>query len=303
MNSILFVMKRPPNISSTAVDKWWNTVTTLTRKRFIAMSKFRPQHRTVFSIPVAISAIVALLALTVASANAGPGYLYVGEYDSTATTEASVDLPINAQTVSTKLMDEHSLFEMSMSNEGGSSGNIIEAGITTDVGLNGDMDPHWFVSSWINGVWKGYDASSDFVSEDGNFWTTPLTLDEGTSQSAAFQYSSGDWWLDLDGVTAGYFPGSEWSGAFTKSLITEVFGEVYWDGTFYPTLDGTVSGYSSSGRGQLYPGWSDSPYEMSDASATGFTALGPVPEPSTFSLAGIAAISLAGYGWWRFVKG
>ncbi len=49
---------------------------------------------------IALTALVLLLAFTATSANAGPGYLYVGEYDSTATTEASVDLPINAQTVS-----------------------------------------------------------------------------------------------------------------------------------------------------------------------------------------------------------
>lgn len=267
------------------------------------MSKFRPQQRILFAVPIAITAVVVLLAWTATSANAGPGYLYVGEYDSTATTQASVNLPINAQTVSNNLTDEHSLFEMSMSNQGGSSGNIIEIGVTTDLGVNGDRNPHWFVFSWINGTPQGYDASSHFVSEIGNFWTTPLTSYEGTSQGAAFQYSSGNWWLYLNGAAAGYFPGSEWSGAFTASSVTEVFGEVYWDGTFYPTLNGTVSGYSSSGGGHLSPGWADSPYVMSNASATGFTASGPVPEPSAFALLGIGAISLAGYVWWRFAKG
>ena len=146
------------------------------RKRPIAMSKFRPQQRILFAVPIAITAVVVLLAWTATSANAGPGYLYVGEYDSTATTQASVNLPINAQTVSNNLTDEHSLFEMSMSNQGGSSGNIIEIGVTTDLGVNGDRNPHWFVFSWINGISQGYDASSDFVSEIGNFWTTPLNV-------------------------------------------------------------------------------------------------------------------------------
>ena len=173
----------------------------------------------------------------------GQGFLYAGEWDSIPTTEASVNLPINAQTVRYVTVNEHSLFEMSMSNMSGATGDIIEIGVNTDMGVNGDSNPHWFVSSWINGNWQGYDAGSDFVSQIGGFWTTPLTSYEGTSQNVAFQYTGGNWWLYMNGAAAGYFPGSEWSGAFTKSSATEVFGEVYWDGTFYPTLNGTVSGY------------------------------------------------------------
>src|SRR3974390_589916 len=113
--------------------------------------------------------ITLFLVLAAPSANAAAGYLYVGDYDPTATTEASVNIPVNAQTglVST----EHSLFEMSMSNQTGSSGNIIEIGVTTDPSLNGNLYPHWFVSSWVNGTWKGYNGNSDFISDIGNFWT------------------------------------------------------------------------------------------------------------------------------------
>jgi hypothetical protein len=218
------------------------------------------------------------------------GYLYVADTDTTQTTDAYVSLPINAQTVSTE--PDHSLFEMSMSNEGGSSGNIIEIGVTTDPALNGDNDPHWFVSSWVDGTWKGYDSSSDFVSDIGSFWNTPLTLDEGTSERVNFDYSGGNWDLYLSGSLVGYFAGSEWSGAFTVSSVTDVFGEVYQTGTDYPTLNGTVSGYYSFGGGELSTLVVDSPYDQIDASDTGFTALGPVPEPSTWAMmaAGVTSV-------------
>jgi hypothetical protein len=230
------------------------------------------------------------LVLAATSANAAaPGYLYVSDFDSIPSTHASANLPINAQTVQ---VGEHSLFEMSMSNQFGDTGNIIEIGVTTDVLLNHDTNPHWFVFSWINGTPQGYNANSHFVSIVGNFWSNRLNTLEGTSQNVAFTYYSGDWWLSINGASMGYFPGSEWSGAFTMSLTTQVFGEVYYNGTFYPTLDGTVSGYESSGGGHLSNSHVDSPYRLSNASRTGFTVSGPVPEPSTFALAALGAFAL-----------
>jgi len=209
-------------------------------------------------------------------------YLYDGEYDATQTTSAYVNLPINAQT--NVVSGEHSLFEMSMSNAFGSSGDFIEIGITTDPLLNGDANPHWFVYSWVNGIGQGYDGSSHFVSNIGNFWTTPLTLLEGTSDRVGFVYSASNWNLYLSGTLAGYFPGSEFSGAFTITQVTQVFGEVFYTGGAYPTLNGTVSGYSSSGHGLLSPNVISNPYTQSNATGTGFIALGPVPEPSIWAM-------------------
>jgi hypothetical protein len=255
--------------------------------------------RVAFSVRRSITALVALvipLAFAVSTANAASaGYLYVADTDLTRTTSASVNLPINAQVVNNSLVDEHSLFEMSMSNQSGSTGNIIEIGVTTDRGLNGDMNPHWFVYSWVNGTPQGYDGGSHFVSEIGNFWNTPLTSYEGTSQSVAFNYSGGNWRLNINGTEAGYFPGSEWSGAFTSSSVTDVFGEVYEDGTFYPSLNGTVSGYSSVAGGHLSTLRVDSPYTQSMASPTGFTASGgaPVPEPASAALLAVGFLVYA----------
>ena len=230
------------------------------------------------------AALIVQLWFGISRVDAAAGYLYVAGFDTTSTTEASVNLPINAQTA---LPGEHSLFEMSMSNVPGATGNIIEIGITTDPSLNSDTNPHWFVSSWVNGNWKGYDGASDFVSNVGNFWTSSLAAYEGTSQTVSFQYSDSDWWLYLNGISEGYFPGSEWSGAFTTSLATEVFGEVYQNGTFDPTLNGSISGYNSSGGGHFSSFLVDAPYTISNKSGTGFTVSGPVvPEPSSLSLLG-----------------
>lgn len=251
------------------------------------------------SIPrsvIAIMALVAPLAFTAISAHAGTaGYLYVDDADTTRTTEANVNLPINAQTVSDANVDEHSLFEMSMSNAFGATGDIIEIGVTTDLGLNGDSNPHWFVYSWINGAGQGYDSSSHFVSDIGNFWSTSLSSLEGTSEEVEFQYDAPNWYLDVNKTVAGYFPGSEWSGDFTASSATQVFGEVYQDGIFYPTLTGTVSGYSSSGGGHLFTNLVDAPYAQINASQTGFTASGPLPEPASAGVLGVALCTIA----WR----
>ncbi|HZZ29258.1 MAG TPA: neprosin family prolyl endopeptidase [Pirellulales bacterium] len=237
------------------------------------MNRTRSIRRSV----IAIMALVQPLVFMATSANAGSaGYLYVGDYDPTSTTEANINLPINAQAISNAIVDEHSLFEMSMSNSFGASGNIIEIGVTTDIGLNGDTNPHWFVYSWINGDGQGYDSSSHFVSNIGSFWATSLKSAEGTSGEVEFQYNAPNWNLYLNGTLAGYFPGSEWSGAFTAASVTQVFGEVYQDGTFYPTLNGTVSGYNSSGGGHLLKNMVNAPYAQSNTSQTGFTALGPL---------------------------
>jgi hypothetical protein len=115
------------------------------------------------------------------------GYSYVAKADTTVTTNVSVNLPIKTQTVASA--PAHSLFELSMSNQFGASGNIIECGITTDPLLNGDNAPHWFVYSWINGTPQGYDGVSGFTSEIGNFWNTPLDSLDGTSSNVAFIHS------------------------------------------------------------------------------------------------------------------
>ena len=99
---------------------------------------------------------------------------------------------------------------------------------------------------------QGYDATSHFVSEIGNFWTTPLASVEGTSAEVEFEYNASNWWLYLNGAAAGYFPGTEWSGAFTTSSVTRCSVRSTYEGTFYPTLNGTVSGYGSSGGGHLF---------------------------------------------------
>ena len=252
-----------------------------------------------------VSRIIAALLLTLTFAAipanvAKAGYLYVADYDSTPTTGALVNLPINAQTVS--IEPDHSLFEMAlMYTPSGGIGDTIEIGVTTDPALNGDSNPHWFVFSWINGTPRAYDSGSDFVSDIGNFWSTPLTSAEGTSERVGFSYSTNDWWLTLNGVTAGYFPGSEWGGVFTKSSTIEVYGEVYQTGSDTPTLNGTVSGYDSFAGGQLSTLVVDPPYAQSDASSTGFTAFGPVPEPSTWAMlaAGVGTLLVFGRrrGW------
>lgn len=236
---------------------------------------------------IALAIGPALIVATATATAATPGYKYVAGFDSTATTHVSVNLPINAQTIQ---IGEHSLFEMSLANQFGSSGNIIEIGVTTDFALNHDLSPHWFVFSWINGAPQGYNGSSHFISLVGNFWASPLTALLGTSQNVAFTYDTGDWWLSINGTSMGYFPGSEWSGAFTKSLATEVFGEVYSNGIHYPTLNGAVSGYVSSGGGRLSNFLVNAPYAISNTSRTGFTVAGPVPEPSTLALAAIGCL-------------
>jgi hypothetical protein len=76
-----------------------------------------------------------------------------------------------------------------------------------------------------------------------------------------------------------------------------VFGEVYQNGTFNPSLNGTISGYSSSGGGHLGGFLVNSPYAISNSSGTGFTVSGPVvPEPCCLLLVGVVVLLGRGRG-------
>lgn len=121
--------------------------------------------------------------------------------------------------------DSHSLAEMAVESSDGRQ--IVEIGTTVDPGLNGDRQPHLFVFHWINGNPTCYNGC-------GYVQTSP-TIRPGmvlstTNATSAFQIQeasgSHEWWLYYGGTAIGYFPASEWGGGFTRSGLTQWFGEV-----------------------------------------------------------------------------
>jgi len=135
---------------------------------------------------------------------------------------------INPTTAAT----DHSLVEISVQKDtsSGTGRQIIEVGINRDYSLYGDNNPHLFVSSWVNGVFKGYNATNpNYV--DNSFNTTwnaasNVTSLVGTSQKVGIEQIGTDWWVAFAGNWVGSFPLSAWPAGFPSVGYVQYFGEV-----------------------------------------------------------------------------
>lgn len=124
----------------------------------------------------------------------------------------------------------HSLAEIAL--QSADSQQIVEAGWNVDPGLYGDSNPHIFVGSWVNNVFKGYNASNvnwvDYASNAQNAGASILA-DVDLSKTMNIQVSAGNWWVSYNGAWLGYFKGSQWTAAgvtFDKGYVHQWFGEV-----------------------------------------------------------------------------
>ena len=224
-----------------------------------------------FLAAAVLAGVSMLLGMDNASAGTA-GFLYASAYDTTHATSAFVTL--TAETETNVQPGEHSLTEMAMVN----GGMVAEIGITTDPALNGDSTPHLFTSTWTgftgpttNG-WNGYNAASGFVHY-GGLNAAGGAVAVGTKVQVGLEFYQGDLWVYANGWV-GYFPGSTWGGKFTAAGYTTVYGECYYNGRNYPSMNGALSGYSSSTGGKLTIGSPSYPYAESNKSATGFTTSG-----------------------------
>lgn len=239
----------------------------------------------------AVGAVVVLPAGTAQAAQCwyGSCFSYVTGRQFTNTTGASVTMEQAAPR--NVAADGHSLQELSLQTSGGTTvADTIEIGWTVDPELNGDYQPHLFVFHWVNGQPTCYNGCG-FVQVSSTV-RAGMAVTPGTTGTFALRFYQGNWWTYYNSVPFGYFPGSEWGGAFTSAQIVSAFGEVaadkapsctqMGDGVF-----GSQSGASSISGYQLW-GSADQPAFTVTATDPGSYNFGAVTGTS-FKLGGPGA--------------
>ncbi|MEP7326302.1 MAG: neprosin family prolyl endopeptidase [Gemmatimonadota bacterium] len=119
----------------------------------------------------------------------------------------------------------HTLNELSV--QGGTGdGNIIEIGwnVSTDQYTNGN--PHLFVFHWKDWVPTCYDGCG-FVQYSGTYFPgQDIAALVGRQVYIGYVFYQGNWWAWFDNQWLGYFPGTEWPNGYSRSALTQWFGEV-----------------------------------------------------------------------------
>lgn len=149
--------------------------------------------------------------------------------------------------------DAHSLGELAVSKDvpaGGGYNQIVEVGYNVDQGVNGDVNPHLFTTTWTNGTFNGYNSGS-FVQcntvggvnncgQATDVWDMGDTLTVGSTMVLGITYQSTGsvgWWISARLSTGaaewlGYWPSTVWTGGspsvttFTSAPRIYAFGEV-----------------------------------------------------------------------------
>lgn len=139
--------------------------------------------------------------------------------------------------------DWHSLMEGAVQDD---SGNIVEIGWTVSPtqcpSEPAGSSPCLFGFTWVGGVPQGY--SVGFVdSPTGDYSLGDQLPNPNDSSGINFRIvkdTSGNWWLGAGVVTSpgywvGYFPASQWAGAFTQPTLLQWFTEVATTEAISPT--------------------------------------------------------------------
>lgn len=119
----------------------------------------------------------------------------------------------------------HTLDELAVQG-GPGNGNIIELGWNVSSDQYGDTNTHLFVYHWKNWVGTCYDGCGWQQYSGTYFPGMSLNNIIGREVYIGYVYYQGNWWAWFDNQWLGYFPGSEWSGAYTRSEMLQWFGEV-----------------------------------------------------------------------------
>ena len=119
----------------------------------------------------------------------------------------------------------HSLNEISIQ-AGTKNDDIVELGWLVSSEQYGDSDPHIFIFHWIGGVPQCYDGCN--WQQYSNTYHPGQNIGAlvGREVYNGYVFYEGNWWAWFDNQWLGYFPGSEWTGKFTKSALIQWFGEV-----------------------------------------------------------------------------
>lgn len=127
--------------------------------------------------------------------------------------------------------DFHSLAEVSAQSTDGQQ--IVEVGWTVDRGVNGDDEPHLFVYHWVDRQKTCYNGCGFErcvqTPETPNCSATVKpgsVLPVGATKRFTIQHYDGGWWIGYGVEWLGHFPDSLWGGRFTRTGVTQWFGEV-----------------------------------------------------------------------------
>ncbi len=129
----------------------------------------------------------------------------------------------------------HTLDEIAVQG-GASNGNIVEIGWNLSTSQYPDADPHLFVFHWIDVTPTCYDGCG-WVQYSGTYFPgMNLSSLVGQQVYIGYVFYQGNWWAWFDNQWLGYFPGSEWGGAYTRSNMIQWFGEVATDNGIPPNV-------------------------------------------------------------------
>jgi hypothetical protein len=119
----------------------------------------------------------------------------------------------------------HTLDEIAVQG-GPGDGHIVELGWNLSTDQYGDANPHLFVFHWINWAPTCYDGCGWQQYSGTYFPGMDLSQIVGRQVYVGYVFYQGNWWAWFDNQWLGYFPGSEWSGDYTRSELIQWFGEV-----------------------------------------------------------------------------
>jgi hypothetical protein len=119
----------------------------------------------------------------------------------------------------------HSLDELAVQG-GDGNGNIIELGWLVSTEQYGNPNPHLFVFHWKNWNPTCYDTCA--WVQWSNTYHPAMDLGQAVGEKVyiGYVFYHGNWWAWFNDQWMGYFPGSEWSGQYTKTSLIQWFGEV-----------------------------------------------------------------------------
>ena len=130
----------------------------------------------------------------------------------------------------------HTLDELAVQG-GAGDGNIIELGWNLSTSQYPDADPHLFVFHWIGWGPTCYDTCGWQQYSATYFPGMNLAALVGRDVYIGYVFYQGNWWGWFDNQWLGYFPGSEWAGAYTRSALIQWFGEVSTDNGIPPNVE------------------------------------------------------------------
>jgi Neprosin len=119
----------------------------------------------------------------------------------------------------------HTLDELAVQGNAG-DGDIVEIGWIVSTDMNGDGDPRLFVFHWKNWNPTCYNACGWVQYSNVHFPGQNIAPFAGRDIYLGYVFFGGNWWAWFDNQWLGYFPGSEWQGAYTKAATLQWFGEV-----------------------------------------------------------------------------